>query len=162
MNKTDIYTFSVRVGITAMTTANHLPLTNQLIEKLKEVLTEKEFDMLATVLEEKKGPTSEEILSNMSEYTPDQILAALLDYYADLDEVEIGQSDAAKKYGTTDTSILNWQKQGIVRRLRNGSGRGNQVILNERDVAVRATMNKLLRKGKSGPIKGWKPPKIAC
>lgn len=75
-----------------------------------------------------------------------------------LEGVEITRQAAAKKYGISDVTVLNWESQGSVRVIRPAKRRGMPTIVNEKDVAVMAGMRKRFGDGKSGPIKGWKPP----
>jgi len=113
--------------------------------------------MSVELLEEEKA---EKALKQPEDLTPAQVYALLREQFKYLAELRIGRQDAAEKYGIPAGTIQRWGKNGWVRTLQKAMGQGRQVIVNEQDVAVMLEMNRRFRTRSSGPIKGWRPPKL--
>jgi hypothetical protein len=94
--------------------------------------------------------------------TYDDAFAIFKQQYAHLVGVQIGASSAANKYEVKRSTLTDWVNNGWVKvyQAETKGGAGRQLMVDEGQVAALAAMRRF-RKGKSGPIKGWKPEKIA-
>jgi hypothetical protein len=141
---------------------NRLPLSvleelaaTRTVEEVKTVLTASQL-----LIEEMNLPPmrNDEEERDLEEETPNQAYRRLQKEFAHLENVSLTRQDAALKYEVSYGTIADWEKQGLVRVIQKAKRRGLPTWVNEKDVAVMVGMTRKFRTGKSGPIKGWRPP----
>jgi hypothetical protein len=117
--------------------------SNNISKELKEMLLQGKFN-----------------LKDIATITPNQIFELYQEQYSELAGKPIARREAARKYNISPSCIADWERGGLVKKLVLGKKGSNvqQVIVDERDVAVMVAMRETYRTGKSGPIRGWKPP----
>jgi hypothetical protein len=92
--------------------------------------------------------------------TPNQAYNRLrLSFALELEGVVVSRQEAAQKYTNIDyASIARWEAKGLVRVIERAKRRGMPSKISERDVAILSEMNRLFRDGKTGTLKGFRPP----